>query len=249
MSSDSSGIQLKNQKVTGLELKREIRKLASSKVAKHSRGFFKTGEGDYGYGDKFLGVRTPKIRKLAKKYMGLSLDETLGLVKSEFHEERLCGLVIMANKYAKTNDKKEQKAIFNQYVRHLEYVNSWDLVDVTCPHIVGKHLFARDRKILYRWAKSGHLWTRRIAIVSNWWFIRNGDLGDVFKIAKLLLNDEHDLIHKATGWMLREAGKKDLKKLESFLMRHYRNMPRTMLRYSIEKFPKSKREKYLRGVL
>lgn len=238
---------MKTQTITSSQLKKDIGKLASPKTAKQSKSFFKTEKKDYGYGDKFLGVRTPEIRKLAKKYMNLSLDETLILVKSEFHEERLCGLVIMVNKYAKTKDEKEQQTIFNQYTKNFKYINNWDLVDVTCPHIVGKHLFERDRNVLYQWAKSRHLWTRRIAIVSNWWFIRKGDLRDVFKISERLLNDKHDLIHKAVGWMLREAGKKDLKKLESFLLKHSRNMPRTMLRYSIEKFPKTKRNQYLKG--
>ena len=238
---------LKTPTITSSQLKKDIGKLASPEIAKHAQGFFKTAKGEYGYGDRFLGVRTPEIRKLAKKYIGLSLGEVLILVKSEFHEERLCGLVIMVNKYAKAKEKKEQQVIFNQYIKHFKYVNNWDLVDVTCPHIVGRHLFEKDRKILYQWAKSKHLWTRRISIISNLWFIRNGDLKDVFKISKILLNDKHDLIHKAVGWMLREAGKKDLKKLESFLMEHYQNMPRTMLRYSIEKFPKTKRDKYLKG--
>ena len=239
---------MKTQTITSSQLKKDIGKLASPKTAKHAQSFFKTAKGEYGYGDRFLGVRTPEIRKLAKRYISLSLHEALVLVKSKFHEERLCGLVIMVNKYAKTKDEKEQQTIFNQYTKNFKYINNWDLVDVTCPHIVGKHLFERDRKILYQWARSQHLWTKRISIVSNWWFIRKGDLRDVFKISRLLLNDKHDLIHKAVGWMLREAGKKDLKKLESFLMKHYRNMPRTMLRYSIEKFPKTKRDQYLKGV-
>ena len=238
---------LKNQTATSSQLKKDIRKLASPETAKKSKKFFKTGKGDYGYGDKFLGVRSPEIRKLAKKYINLSLHETFVLVKSEFHEERLCGLIIITNKYAKSGDEKEQQMIFNQYIKHFKYINNWDLVDVTCPHVVGKHLFERDRKILYQWAKSRHLWTRRIAIISNWWFIRKGDLKDVFKISEILLNDKHDLIHKAVGWMLREAGKKDLKKLESFLKKYCQRMPRVMLRYSIEKFPKTKRDKYLNG--
>ena len=154
----------------------------------------------------------------------------------------------MINKYTHAKNEKEQQIIFNRYTNLFKYINNWDLVDISCPHIVGKHLFERDRKILYRWAKSKHLWTRRIAIISNWWFIRNDDLQDVFKISKVLLNDKHDLIHKAVGWMLREAGKKDLNKLESFL-KCYPNMPRTMLRYAIERFPKLKRDKYLKGLL
>ena len=235
------------QKMTCSQLKKDIKKMASPEIAKHIQRFFKTQKGDYGYGDKFLGIRNPEIRKLAKKYTDIPLRETLTFLKSEFHEERLCGLVIMVNKYAKAKNDKEQQTIFNQYVKNFKHVNNWDLVDISCPYITGKHLLERDRSILYRWAKSKHLWTKRIAIISNWWFIRNGDLRDVFKISEVLLNDEHDLIHKAVGWMLREAGKKDLKKLESFLLKHYSNMPRTMLRYAIERFPKTKRDKYLKG--
>ena len=232
--------------LTSLQLKKDIKKLASPETAKHAQRFFKTAKGDYGHGDKFLGVRTPKIRELAKKYTDLTLNEILILVKSKFHEERLCGLIMMADKYAKSKDEKEQQTIFNKYVKHFKYINNWDLVDATAPHIVGKHLLERDRKIIYQWAKSKHLWTKRIAIISTWWFIRNNDLKDVFRISKILLNDKHDLIHKAVGWMLREAGKKDLKKLESFLIKYYRSMPRVMLRYSIEKFPKTKRDQYLK---
>ena len=197
----------------------------------------------------FLGVRSPELRKLAKQYLDIPLAQALILVKSEFHEERLCGLLIMVNKYAKSKDESERQRIFNKYIQHFKYINNWDLVDVTCPHLVGKHLFERDRSVLYQWAKSRHLWTRRIAIVSNWWFIRKGDLEDVFDLSQVLLNDKHDLMHKAVGWMLREAGKKDVRQLESFLSKHYQNMPRTMLRYSIEKFPKRRREQYLKGLL
>ena len=137
--------------------------------------------------------------------------------------------------------------MYNVYTRHFKYINNWDLVDVTCPYIIGKHLIDKDRSILYHWAESDHLWTRRIAIVSNLWFIREFDLKDIFKIAKILLNDEHDLIHKAVGWMLREAWKKNVVLAESFLIKNYKNMPCTMLRYAIEKFPENKRQKYLKG--
>ena len=239
--------KISDRKLTSLQLKKDIRKKASLQVAQHIQGFFKMKKGDYGYGDKFLGVRNPELRKLAKKYTNLSLSETLVLVKSKFHEDRLCGLLIMVNKYTKAKDRTQQQNIFNCYIKHFRYINNWDLVDVSCPHIVGKHLLGGERKFLYQWAKSKHLWTRRIAIISNWWLIRKDDLKDVFKVSKLLLNDEHELIHKAVGWMLREAGKKDVKKLESFLRLHHQKMPRTMLRYAIEKFPKTKRNQYLKG--
>ncbi len=151
------------------------------------------------------------------------------------------------NKYKKSKNECGQESLYQLYITHFKYINNWDLVDVTCPHIIGKHLMNKDRAILYEWAKSDNLWTKRIAMITNWWFVRNGDLSDVFKISKILLSDEHDLIHKAVGWMLREAGKKEINKLESFLKSHYIKMPRTMLRYAIEKFPEKKRQRYLKG--
>ncbi len=159
----------------------------------------------------------------------------------------MLGLLILVNKYQKAESNEVEQKIFQIYISHFKYINNWDLVDVTCPHIVGKHLMDKDRELLYKWAKSDDLWTRRIAMITNWWFVRKGDLKDVFKISKILLNDEHDLIHKAVGWMLREAAKKDLAKSEAFLKKHYKKMPRTMLRYAIEKFPETKRQKYLKG--
>ena len=225
----------------------EIRALANKEIAKHSLRFFKTAKGEYGHGDIFLGVRTPQIRLIAKKHIGISTTEMKTLIKSKYHEERLLGLIILVNKYSKAKDEKSKNQLYKIYVSSFKYVNNWDLVDVTCPHIIGKHLMDNDRSILYSWAKSDDLWTKRIAIVSTHWFIRKNDLDDTFKIAEMLLNDEHDLIHKAVGWMLREAGKRDLEKEEIFLKKHYKNMPRTMLRYSIEKFPEPKRQKYLKG--
>jgi len=225
----------------------EIRALANKEIAKHSLRFFKTAKGEYGHGDIFLGVRTPQIRLIAKKHIGISTTEMKTLIKSKYHEERLLGLIILVNKYSKAKDEKSKNQLYKIYVSSFKYVNNWDLVDVTCPHIIGKHLMDNNRSILYSWAKSDDLWTKRIAIVSTHWFIRKNDLQDTFKIAEMLLNDEHDLIHKAVGWMLREAGKRDLEKEETFLKKYYKNMPRTMLRYSIEKFPEPKRQKYLKG--
>ena len=225
----------------------EIRALANKAIAQHSLRFFKTAKGEYAHGDIFLGVRTPQIRLIAKKHIGISTADMTTLIKSKYHEERLLGLIILVNKYSKAKDEKVRNQLYKIYVSSFKYVNNWDLVDVTCLHVIGKHLMDRDRSILYSWAKSDDLWTKRIAIVSTHWFIRKNDLDDTFKIAEILLNDEHDLIHKAVGWMLREAGKKDLEKEEIFLKKHYKNMPRTMLRYSIEKFPEPKRQKYLKG--
>ena len=227
----------------------EIQALANKEIAKHSLRFFKTSKGEYGYGDVFLGVRTPQIRLIAKKYIDISTVDMKTIIKSKYHEERLLGLIILVNKYSKAKDEKVRNQLYKIYVSSFKYVNNWDLVDVTCPHVIGKHLIDKERSILYSWAKSDDLWTKRIAIVSTHWFIRKNDLDDTFKIAEILLNDEHDLIHKAVGWMLREAGKRDLEKEEIFLKKHYKNMPRTMLRYSIEKFPEPKRQKYLKGTI
>ena len=227
----------------------EIQALANKEIAKHSLRFFKTSKGEYGYGDVFLGVRTPQIRLIAKKYIDISTTDMKTIIKSKYHEERLLGLIILVNKYSKAKDEKVRNQLYKIYVSSFKYVNNWDLVDVTCPHVIGKHLMNKERSILYSWAKSNDLWTKRIAIVSTHWFIRKNDLDDTFKIAEILLNDEHDLIHKAVGWMLREAGKRDLEKEEIFLKKHYKNMPRTMLRYSIEKFPEPKRQKYLKGTI
>ena len=222
--------------------------ISSEIKAKILSGFFKTGKGEYGEGDVFIGVIVPDIRQIAKKYIDLPLTEVKKIIKSKIHEERLLSLIILVEKYKlaeKNNKEKEQTKIYNFYCSHFKYINNWDLVDVTCPHIVGKYLFNKDRSILKTWANSDHLWTKRISIITNWWFIRNNDLSEVFKIARILLNDEHDLIHKAVGWMLREAAKKDVKKVEVFLKKYYKKMPRTMLRYTIERFSKNKRKEYL----
>jgi len=227
----------------------EIRELANEEIAKHSLRFFKTSKGEYGYGDIFLGVRAPQIRLIAKKHIDISIADMKTLIQSKYHEERFLGLIIMVNKYARTKDKKDINQLYKIYISSFKYINNWDLVDVTCPHVVGKHLIDKDRKILYKWAKSEDLWTKRIAMVSTFSFIRKNDLDDTFKIAEILLQDKHDLIHKAVGWMLREAGKRDIKKEEAFLKKHYKTMPRTMLRYSIEKFPENKRQKYLKGTI
>ena len=227
----------------------EIRELANEEIATHSLRFFKTDKGQYGFGDIFLGVRAPKFRLIAKKHIDISLADMKILIKSKYHEERFLGLIILVNKYSKTKDNETRNQLYNIYVSSFKYINNWDLVDITCSHVIGKHLMDKDRSILYTWAKSEDLWTKRIAIVSTHCFIRKNELQDTFKIAEILLNDEHDLIHKAVGWMLREAGKRDLEKEEIFLKKYYNIMPRTMLRYAIERFPEPKRQKYLRGTI
>ena len=232
-----------------MKAREEIRALANKEIAQHSLRFFKTDKGEYGHGDLFLGVRAPKIRLIAKKHIDISITDMKTLICSKYHEERFLGLIILVNKYAKTKDKKNRNQLYKIYVSSFKYINNWNLVDVTCPHVTGKHLIDKDRTILYKWAKSEDLWTKRIAMISTFYFIRKNDLDDTFKIADMLLQDEHDLIHKAVGWMLREAGKRDIKKEETFLKKHYKTMPRTMLRYSIEKFPETKRQKYLKGTI
>jgi 3-methyladenine DNA glycosylase AlkD len=228
-------------------VQREIRSLANREVAIQSQRFFKTKRGEYGFGDFFLGVRMPVIRQLAKKYMLLEKEKTARLIQSKYHEERMLGLIILVNKYAATESEVEQKDLYQFYVSQFKYINNWDLVDVTCPHIVGKHLVDSSRKILYQWVKSPNLWERRISIISTSWFIRQNDFKDTLALATILLTDQQDLIHKATGWMLREVGKKDTTVLERFLKQYYREMPRTTLRYTIEKFPEARRQRYLKG--
>ena len=232
-----------------MKAREEIRALANKEIAQHSLRFFKTDKGEYGHGDIFLGIRAPKIRLIAKKHIDISITDMKTLIQSKYHEERFLGLIILVNKYAKTKDKKNRNQLYKIYVSSFKYINNWNLVDVTCPHVTGKHLIDKDRTILYKWAKSEDLWTKRIAMISTFYFIRKNDLEDIFKIAEILLHDEHDLIHKAVGWMLREAGKRDLKREETFLKKYYKTMPRTMLRYSIEKFPETKRQKYLKGTI
>jgi 3-methyladenine DNA glycosylase AlkD len=228
------------------ELKTKIRLLADKEVAETMRWFFKTGKGDYGEGDKFVGLKVPTQRKLAKEYYDLTLPDVSRLLKSPIHEERLISLFILVDKYQKADDKARTQ-IFNFYLKNRKGINNWDLVDLSAPNIVGKNLFEQDKSILFKFALSKNLWERRIAILATLEFIKNGDYRTTLQLSKILLNDEHDLIHKAVGWMLREIGKKDLTVEEKFLRANYKKMPRTMLRYSIEKFPEGKRRKYLQG--
>lgn len=223
----------------------ELHELADTKIAGHSQRFFKTAPGEYGEGDKFLGIRVPTLRQIASTYKTLSLDDIKPLITSEYHEIRLCGLIMLNNLYTKAKTDAEQTRVFECYITHFEHINNWDLVDTSAPHIVGKHLLNRPRDILYQWATSKHLWTRRIAIVATHWFIRQNDVNDTYSIAELLLSDEHDLIHKAVGWMLREAGKKQPHTLETFLNQHTTHMPRTMLRYAIERLEPSLKQYFM----
>jgi 3-methyladenine DNA glycosylase AlkD len=229
-------------------LRRELSDAANPEYAKTAAWFFKTGKGEYGEGDVFIGVRVPAIRAIVKGYMGLSLDDIGRLVRSEIHEERLSGMLLLVMKYkSKKATDTERKVLYDYYIDHADRINNWDLVDLSAPSIAGDYLFSRDRSILKKLARSKCLWERRISIIATQEFIRRGDFSTTLEIAALLLGDTHDLIHKAVGWMLREVGKRDMKTEESFLAKHYRKMPRTMLRYAIEKFPEKKRKRYLEG--
>lgn len=207
--------------------------------------FFKTGRGEYGEGDKFLGVLVPDIRKIAKANQNISLAQIDKLLQSEFHECRLCALLILIEKYNKTKDNGIKIDIFNFYISHTCAINNWDLVDLSVYHIVGNHLLNKDRSILYQWVESDNLWEQRMSIVATLAFIRKKDFNDTLVISEKLIPHKHDLIHKATGWMLREAGKRNIYVLYKFLNKHYKQMPRTMLRYAIEKLNSEERKYYM----
>lgn len=225
----------------------ELKALADPERAKNSAWFFKTGPGQYGEGDEFIGVTVPQQRQVAKKYPSLPLGEVEKLLQSKIHEERLTALIILVGQY-KAQDDQHKQYIYDFYLAHTQCVNNWDLVDSSASYIVGAHLHDKDRTTLYDLAHSRYLWERRIAIIATAYFISQKESQDTFAIAKLLLTDTHDLIHKAVGWMLREVGKscgQDV--LEGFLRTHYEAMPRMMLRYAIERFDEPLRQKYLKG--
>jgi 3-methyladenine DNA glycosylase AlkD len=228
---------------------KKLQALGDRDIAAHSQRFFKTGKGQYGEGDRFLGIRVPTIRKYVGEYRTLPLEETLELLKSPFHEARLLALLILVAKFSAANQSSsaDQEAVYRSYLGHTKYINNWDLVDCSAEHIVGAHLFSRDRKPIYRLVRSKSMWERRIGIVSTFHFIKRQDFSDTLAVVELLLHDKEDLIHKAAGWMLREVGKRDRNAEKRFLAKHYRQMPRTMLRYAIEKFPESERQAYLLG--
>ena len=225
------------------EIQTLLRK-STTTLPNKATAFFKTGSGSYAENDQFIGVNVPTIRIIAKKFATLSLEEIRNLLESPINEERLLALFILVDQYKKA-DTETQEKLYQFYLNNLQYVNNWNLVDASAHVIVGAHLFSRDREQILTLAQSNNMWHRRIAMVSTFFFIRNNDLEWTFKIATLLLNDTHDLIHKAVGWMLREAGKRDSNALAAFLDQHVSHMPRTMLRYAIEKFPEEKRKSYL----
>jgi 3-methyladenine DNA glycosylase AlkD len=225
-------------------VKRDLRKAASAKRAAINRWFFKTGPGDYGEGDKFLGVTVPELRRVARQHDGLSLIALTALLKSPWHEERLLALLMLVRQYA-SGDEKRRNAIHRLYLRHTRWINNWDLVDSSAPQLVGAHLGRDGGRVLTRLATSRSVWERRIAMLATYHGIREGDFRHALAVAELLKDDEHDLIHKAVGWMLREIGNRDRQVEERFLRKHASRMPRTMLRYAIERFPEPLRRRYL----
>ncbi len=227
------------------QLKKDLKKLANPEKAGILQRFFKTGKGEYGEGDVFLGITVPDQRKIANKYSELPLKETQKLLSGKIHEHRLTALLILVIKYKKADDT-DKKKISHLYIKNFKHINNWDLVDLSSEKILGDYLLEKDKSLLYKLAKSKNLWERRIAVITTFAFIRNNRFNDTLKISGLLLNDRHDLIHKAVGWMLREIGKRDQEVEEKFLKKHYRKMPRTMLRYAIEKFDEKKRQFYLK---
>ena len=227
------------------DIRKKLRAKARKEKALDLRRFFKTGPGEYGEGDLFLGVMVPETRRIAREYRDISLKDVAVLLKSPFHEERLAALLILVLKFSGDNETV-RKDIYQFYLKHTAYINNWDLVDLSSHHIVGAFLKDKDRRILYSLAASKNLWERRIAVLATFHYIRNNDFADALKIAESLLSDSEDLIHKAVGWMLREIGKRDVNAEEEFLKKHCYVMPRMMLRYAIERFPKSKRSGYLK---
>ena len=234
--------------MSATQVVKEIQALSNRGRAHDLQKFFQTAPGQYGEGDVFLGLKVPQVRTVAKEYKAISLAEIDVLVRSKFHEVRLCGLVILTLQYKAAKERKTKKKLFDLYMKAMTdgYINNWDLVDVTAP-IIGEYLIDSDDPyvLLYKLAKSKSLWQRRVSMVFTFAFIRSGDIEPTFEIAEKLLHDKHDLIHKAVGWALREAGKLNGIALRNFLSAHSHEMPRTMLRYSIEKFPERERKKWL----
>lgn len=231
---------------TAAKVKKRLKEFVNPEKAAFFPRFFKTGKGEYGEGDRFLGVIVPHQRKVAKEFKTLARHETEKLLYDPIHECRLTAILILVGQFEK-GTADEQKEIYEFYLKHIRQVNNWDLVDASAHKIVGAYLLDQPRKKLYQLAKSKHLWSQRVAMVATYWFIKRDDYGETLDLADLLLTHEHDLIHKAVGWMLREMGNRDEGLLTDFLKSRYRKMPRTMLRYAIEKLSKEQRRRYLKG--
>lgn len=224
----------------------ELKERASPEIAEASARFFKTGPGQYGEGDQFLGIRVGEQRKIAAQFQDLPRTQILALLKNPYHECRLTGFLILVRQYELASTLAEKEKLFRFYVKHIDRANNWDLIDTTAHKIAGAYCWeTQDCTILEQWCDSRKLWRERAAVVATFWFIRHKHMAHTLQFAQRLMNHPHDLIHKAIGWMLREVGKKDSVTLVTFLDEHYRQMPRTMLRYAIEKFPEPRRKKYL----
>lgn len=229
------------------KLRKDLKKLSNKKKALVMQRFFKTGEGEYGFGDVFLGLTVPQSRSLAIKYKDLSFEQITQLLRSEIHEERLISLLILVHQFQ--HEEMLQRRVYEFYVKNTKLINNWDLVDLSSDKIVGEYLIDKPRIILYKLVKSNNLWERRIAMIATYAFIKKGEFEDTLKIAEELIADKNDLIQKAVGWMLREVGNRDISTEEKFLKIHYKNMGRVALRYAIEKFPEKIRKNYLAGTV
>jgi 3-methyladenine DNA glycosylase AlkD len=228
------------------ELKNKLAANRNTAQAEILQRFFKTGKGEYAEGDIFLGIKVPVTRNISAKYTDLVFAEIKKLLHSKIHEERLAALLILVAKTKKSGNES-LKEIYDFYLQNIKWINNWDLVDLSAEHIIGKYLWFNKSSVLYQLAKSENLWERRISIISTFYFIKHGNFQPTTEIAKILIKDEHDLIHKAVGWMLREIGKRDFDYENEFLKLNYKKMPRTMLRYAIEKFPENLRQDYLKN--
>ena len=234
--------------MTAKEIQDSLRKLGDPKIAEHSLRYFKTGKGEYGEHDSFLGIRMPVLRAQVKKYRQTPLKDISRLLKSAYHEGRMFALLLLVSKFQSAAEE-QKKDIYELYLSHTMYINNWDLVDCSAHLIVGPYLQHKDRKKLYQLADSPSLWERRIAILSTLHFIRQADFYDALRVSEALICDKEDLIHKAVGWMLREVGNRDRRVEDLFLIKHCKEMPRTMLRYAIEKYPEEQRQRYLKGLV
>jgi 3-methyladenine DNA glycosylase AlkD len=233
---------------TAANVKRELRALANRRHAAFLQRFFQTAQGQYGEGDRFLGIRVPQLRAIARRFRALSNEQVLSLLRSPWHEERLVALLLLVDRHQRGTES-ERHQIYRDYLRHTRYINNWDLVDLSAKHIVGPRAGPANLDVLTDLARSTSVWRRRIAVLATFPWIARDEFRPALLVANLLLGDPHDLIHKAVGWMLREVGKRSVVVEEAFLREHYPNMPRTMLRYAIERLPKARRQRYLNGTL
>jgi len=232
-------------KMTALDASKKMKALANPRKAKILSSFFKTDPGQYGEGDKFLGVMVPQTRYIARQYLELPLPELQKLIRSPWHEERLLGLIILVLRSKRCKAERERKTYFNFYIRQMRWINNWDLVDLTAVEVIGGYLWDKPKDCLFKWVKSQRLWDRRVAVLATFYFIRKGRVDESLRLSEMLLEDEEDLMHKAVGWMLREIGKRDEKSLLLFLDSHAAHMPRTMLRYSLEKLSEPRKRHYM----